>query len=205
MPVYGGPGGFVSDVIEGAEDGFVYAFRPRLIGSGHVFRLSEHSLEWNVSGMSGRAAYPMIKAVRIGYRPSNFGGSRYVAELWPRNGARIEIASTSYRSMVAMDDQSPAFNAFMRELHRRIADSGADCSFAAGFAAWRWWPMAAVGVLTALALVYVSIHTIAGGDLASGALVLGFIVLFTWQLLPLILRNRPRTYDPRNIPDDVLP
>ena len=195
----------MSDVIEGAENGFAYAFRPRQIGSGHVFRLSEHSLEWNVSGMSGRAAYPMIKAVRIGYRPSNFGGSRYVAELWPRNGVRIEIASTSYRSMVAMDNQSPAFNAFMRELHRRIADSGADCSFAAGFAAWRWWPMAAVGVLTALALVYVSIHTIAGGDLASGALVLGFIVLFTWQLLPLILRNRPRTYDPRNIPDDVLP
>jgi hypothetical protein len=196
----------VSDVIEGGvEQGFAYGYRPRVIGAGQLFRLSEHSLEWNVSGMSGRVAYPMIKAVRIGYRPSNFGSSRYIAEIWPRNGAKLEIASASYSSMVAMEDQSPAFNVFMRELNRRIADSGAECTFEAGFAAWRWWPMAAVGALTALALVYVGVHTMTNGDLASGALVLGFIVLFMWQLMPLILRNRPRPYDPRNMPANVLP
>jgi len=195
----------VNDIVEGAGEGLVYGFQPRAIGAGHVFRLGDHSLEWTLSGMSGRTAYPMFAMVRIGYRPSNFGGSRYIAELWPRNGSKIEIGSASYRSMVAMENQAPTFNLFMRELHKRIADSGATCRFEAGFAAWRWWPMAAIGVLTAFALVYVSIHTIFSGDLSSGALVIGFIVLFVWQLLPLVLRNRPRPYDPRNIPDDVLP
>jgi hypothetical protein len=181
-----------------------YSYRPRLVGAGQEFRLGEHSLEWNVSGMKGQTAYPMFTMVRIGYRPSNLGSSRYIAEIWSRNGAKIEIASASYRSVVATEDQSPAFNVFMRELHKRIAASGANCRFEAGFAPWRWWPMAAIGVATALALVFVGIHTMLNGDATSGAIVIGFIVLFAWQLVPLILRNRPRPYDPRNIPDDVL-
>lgn len=195
----------MSDAIQADEGGPVYSYRPRLIGAGQDFRLGDHSLEWNVSGMRGQTAYPMFTMVRIGYRPSNLGSSRYIAELWPRNGAKIEIASASYRSVVAMEDQSPAFNVFMRELHKRIAASGANCRFEAGFASWRWWPMAAIGVATAFALVFVAIHTAINGDAGSGAIVLGFIILFAWQLVPLILRNRPRTYDPRNIPDGILP
>lgn len=195
----------MSDGIEGAPGEFAYSYRARMIGAGSVFRLGEHSLEWSVSGLSGRAAYPMITMVRLGYRPSNFGGRRFIAEIWPRNGARLEIASASYRSMVAMEDQGPQFTVFMRELHRRIVASGANARFEAGFAPWRWWPMAAVGAATGLALIYVAFHTLLSGDFGAGLLVLGFILLFSWQMLPLILRNRPRSYDPNDIPDDILP
>ena len=195
----------MSDAVEGAPGEFVYGYRARMIGAGATFRLGEHSLEWNVSGLSGRAAYPMIRMIRLGYRPSNFGSRRFVAEIWPRNAARLEIASASYRSMVAMEDQGLQFKTFIRELHRRIAASGANCRFEAGFAPWRWWPMFAVGAATGLALIYLAFHTLLSGDFAAGLLVLGFILLSSWQMLPLILRNRPRSYDPHNIPKDVLP
>lgn len=195
----------MSETIGEAPGEFIYGYRARMIGAGSSFRLSEHSLEWNVSGLAGRAAYPMITMIRLGYRPSNFGSRRFVAEIWPRNAARLEIASASYRSMVAMEDQGPQFNAFIRELHRRIADSGANCRFEAGFAPWRWWPMFAVGAATGLALIFLAFHTLLRGDFGAGLLVLGFILLFSWQMLPLILRNRPRSYDPYNIPKDILP
>jgi hypothetical protein len=35
--------------------------------------------------------------------------------------------------------------------------------------------------------------------------VVAFMGLFAWQMLPLITRNRPQRYDPRRIPDEVLP
>lgn len=184
---------------------FVYAFRPRAIGSGAVFRLTPHSLEWNIGGIAGRAAYPMITMVRLGFRPNNFGARRFIAEIWPRNGSRVEIASASYRSLVATDDQGPAYRVFIEELHRRIAAAGADCRFEAGFAPWRWWPMAAVGVFTALALLYVAASTITSADVTGGLLIAGFILLFGWQMVPLVLRNRPRSYDPRQIPPEVMP
>lgn len=186
-------------------EGTVYGYRPRMIGSGYSYRLGEHSLEWVMGSFRGQVPYPMIATVRLGYRPSNFGSRRYIAEIWPRKGAKLEIASASYKSPVALEDQGPAYRAFMGELHRRIAASGADCRFEAGFAPWRWWPMAALAAVTAAALIYVGARTLASGDLSSTLLVAAFMVLFGWQMWPLVTRNRPQRYDPRHIPEQVLP
>jgi hypothetical protein len=176
-----------------------------MIGSGNSYRLGPHSLEWNIGGYAGQVAYPMIAMIRLGFRPSNFGGRRFVAEIWPRSGAKIEIASSSFKSMVAMEDQGPEFRAFIGELHRRVAAAGGGCRFEAGFAAWRWWPMFAVTVAAAAVLVYVAAMTIASGDRGTTLLIAGFIVLFAWQMWPLVSRNRPERYDPASIPERVLP
>lgn len=195
----------LSDVISGTPGEFVYGFRPRLLGSGYTFRLGEHSLEYNMSGLPGQTPYPMIAMVRLGYRPSNFSGRRFTAEIWPRKGAKIEIASASYKSMVAMEDQGPAYRAFIAELHRRIAAAGGECRFEAGFAAWRWWPMFFIAAATAAALGYVLVTTLLNGEFGAGLLVVGFMGLFAWQMGPLVLRNRPVRYDPRHIPEQALP
>ena len=203
-PAAGG-GHCLNDIKEGGDEGLVYHYRPRMIGSGFSFRLGAHSLEWNMSGLPGQVPYPMIAMVRLGFRPSNFGNRRYIAEIWPGKGAKLEIASASYKSMVSMEDLGPEYRAFITELHRRIAASGSNCRFEAGFAAWRWWPMVAVAAATAIALVYVGATTLLRGDTGAGLLVAGFMGLFAWQMWPLISRNRPMRYDPRQIPDQVLP
>jgi hypothetical protein len=65
--------------------------------------------------------------------------------------------------------------------------------------------MAAVGVFTAFALLYVAVSTVRSADVTGGLLIAGFILLFAWQMTPLILRNFPRRYDPQHIPPDVMP
>ncbi len=82
---------------------------------------------------------------------------------------------------------------------------GGDCRFEAGFAAWRWWPMVAISAAAAVAIVYLAIQTVAAGNVNPVLLVLGFAALFAWQMWPLIRRNRPERYDPRHIPERVLP
>lgn len=195
----------VTDTAGDEGQGLEYAYRPRMIGSGFFFRLGEHSLEWNLGGYAGQTPYPMIAMVRLGFRPSNFGGRRFIAEIWPQKGARIEIASSSYKSVVAMEDQGPDYRAFVTELHRRIAASGAKCRFEAGFAAWRWWPMIAVTAATAIALVYVLANTLGTGNSGATLLIIAFMALFGWQMWPLVSRNRPERYEPDKIPGRVLP
>jgi hypothetical protein len=182
-----------------------YQFRPRMLGSDHTFRLGADSLEWNVGGHSGRTAYPMITHVRLGYRPSNLGSSRFTMEIWSRNTPRIEIASASSRSLVATEDHGTAYNAFVRDLHQRIARSGASCRFEAGFAPWRWWPMVAIGAAMLLGMGFVAFSAVASGDFRAALVIFGLVAVLAWQLLPLVMRNRPRQYDPANIPADVLP
>ncbi|MCC6946251.1 MAG: hypothetical protein IT539_00655 [Bradyrhizobiaceae bacterium] len=195
----------MSQTNDGEHEGLVYSYRPRAVGGGLSFRLGEHSLDWNLGGTWGSTPYPMMTMLRLGYRPTNFGTRRFMAEIWSQKGPKLEIASASYRSLVALDDQGPAFKDFMRELHARIAASGGNCRFEAGFPAWRWWPMAAVGAATGAFLIYIAFSTLASGDMSAGLLMAGFIVLLAWQMWPLITRNRPRRYDPRHIPEDVIP
>jgi hypothetical protein len=195
----------LNDVSQAGAEGLAYAYRPRMIGSGNSFRLGAHSLEWNIGGYPGQIPYPMVAMVRLGYRPSNLGSPRFTAEIWPRSGAKIEIASASYKSPVALEDQGPAFRAFMVELHKRVAASGGNCRFEAGFAAWRWWPMLAISAAAAVGLLFVTVQTVRNADMATMLLVAGFILLFAWQMWPLITRNRPERYDPHHIPSRVLP
>ena len=190
---------------ENTSEGIAYAYRPRMIGSGNSFRLGQHSLEWNMGGYPGQIAYPMIATVRLSYRPSNLGSRRFIAEIWPRSGAKIEIASASYKSPVAMEDQGPDYRAFILELHRRVAESGGECRFEAGFAAWRWWPMVAISIAAAVGLFFVALQTLRNGDMPTMFLVAAFVFLFAWQMWPLITRNQPQRYDPRYIPERVLP
>jgi hypothetical protein len=190
---------------DGKADGLVYAYRPRMLGAGNSFRLGAHSLEWNIGGYPGQIAYPMMSTIRLSYRPSNLGSPRMMAEIWPRSGAKIEIASASYKSPVAFEDQGPDYRAFILELHKRVAASGGECKFEAGFAAWRWWPMVAISIAAAIGLLFVVIQTLRNGDMPTMVLVAGFVFLFWWQMWPLIKRNRPERYDPHNIPDRVLP
>jgi hypothetical protein len=183
----------------------VYQFRPRMLGSDHSFRLGADSLEWTVGNHSGRTAYPMITYVRIGYRPTNLGSKRFTTEIWSHNAPRLEIASTSTRSLVASEDHGAAYSSFIRDLHSRIAWSGAKCQFEAGFAPWRWWPMVAIGVAMLFGLGFVAVRAVVSGDFRASALIVGLVGLLAWQLVPLVVRNRPRLYDPRHLPDDVLP
>ena len=195
----------MSDAREAESESLVYAYRPRLVGAAFGFRLGSHSLEWDLGGRRGSVAYPMIARVRLSYLPSNLGARRFVTKIWPRNAPRVELASSSYKSVVLMEEQGPAYNAFVRELHRRIVDARGDCRFDGGFAAWRWWPMAAVGVGGTLGLAYFALQTLASGDWSGMLLVAAFTALFVWQVGPLVTRNRPRSYDPRQIPEDLLP
>ena len=192
-------------LVSETADAPTYQFRPRMLGSDHSFRLGGDSLEWNVAGHSGRTAYAMITHIRLSYRPSNLGSSRFTTEIWSRNAPRIEIASASSRSIVGTEDHAAAYRAFIRELHARIANSGANCRFESGFAAWRWWPMAIVGVATVLGLGFVVVRAIASGDLRASFLIVALVGLLSWQMVPLVVRNRPRQYDPRHPPEEVLP
>jgi hypothetical protein len=186
------------------DEGPIYAFRPRLIGPAYVFRLGPDSLEWQMGNRPGRVAYPMIARLRLGFRFSTFMGRRYTAEVFPRQGGRFEIASTSARSVFDNSDQGAAFRAFVTELHRKIGPN-AGCRFEAGMAAWRWWPSAAVTAALLVAVLFVALRAVLDAQVVPGLIVLAVGVLFLWQMGMLLLRNRPRTYAPDAIPEDVLP
>lgn len=182
-----------------------YAFKPKMFGAPHFFQLTKDGMDWTLGPRSGRISYPMIRCIRLGYKPTNTGSARFIAEIWSLNHPKMSISSVSSRSMLDTEDLGKEYAAFLRELHVRVGASKANCVFEAGMPAWRWWPASIFGVLAFLAVAYVVFQ----GLITAQYLVAGAIALlglwFAWQIWNLITRNRPRNYLPDNIPSDILP
>jgi hypothetical protein len=175
------------------------------MGAIFAFRLANEGLDYEMGPRSGRVAYPMIARVRLGFRATNMLGRRYIAEIFPRIGGKMEIASASARSILDQTDQGSEFRAFITDLHRRIARSGAECRFEAGMAAWRWWPSVIVTLGMIVGLLIVVARGLLAQQFGAALIILAVGILFLWQMGSLLLANRPRVYSPDAIPADVLP
>jgi hypothetical protein len=188
-----------------SSEPFTYAYKPRLMGPAYEFALSKDALDWTIGPRTGRVSYPMIRHIRLGYKPTNMATSRFIAEIWPLNAPKLLIHSVSARSLVDMADQGNDYVRFLEELHRRVDASKAQCVYEAGFPAWRWWPSVIVGVLTVLAIAYIVVQGGLGGHYLVTAIIAFIGAWFLWQIWNIVMRNRPRNYEPNNPPADVLP
>ncbi len=188
-----------------SSEEFTYVYKPRLMGPAYEFALSRDALDWAIGPRSGRVSYPMIRHIRLGYKPTNMANSRFIAEIWPQNAPKLMIQSVSARSLIDMADQGESYTRFLRELHRRIDAAKTDCTYEAGFPAWRWWPSVLVAAATAFALVYILFQAVVAGQYLLSVIIGVIGMWFLWQIWNIVMRNRPRNYGHDTIPPDVLP
>ncbi len=191
--------------IDPAAGEMSYRYRPRMMGAEFAFRLEPDALAWDLGRRNGRIAYRDIARLRLGYRPANLAGSRFIAEIWSRAGAKLEIASITQRSLFDYQNLAAEYRAFVVELARRIAASGDACRCDAGFPPWRWWPAAVFGVATIGTTGYIAMHALFSGRLLFVAMIAAFGAFFAWQIVFLLVRNRPRRWEFQSIPAEVLP
>ncbi len=187
------------------NENLAFAYKPRLMGPSYEFQLSKDTLDWTIGPRAGRVSYPMIRRVRLGYKPTNMGTGRFIAEIWPLNAPKLTLNSISQRTLIDTEDLGSNYTFFVRELHRRILAANGECSYEAGMPVWRWWPSVIVGVAALLGVVYVAMQGLLSGQFWFAAVVGLIGGWFMWQIWNIIKRNRPRVYSPDNIPDDVLP
>jgi hypothetical protein len=184
---------------------YSYAYKPSLLGAPREFALTVHALQWRAGGSVQEIPFAQIRRVRMSSRPATIQTYRFLTEIWPLRGPRLEIASTSWRGIVDQERFDDAYVAFVTELNRRIGASGARASFEGGAVPVIYWMGVAVFVGVTLATAFLLAKAIFAGALLPAAVIGGLLALFTWQMGNYFRRNRPRTYDPNNIPADLLP
>lgn len=188
-----------------SSDNLTYVYKPKLMGPAYELTLSEDSLDWMIGTRSGRLSYPMIRHIRLGYKPTNMANSRFQAEIWPLNAPKLVVQSVSARNLIDVTDHGTDYARFLRELHTRVDAANKSCVYEAGLPAWRWWPSAIVALFTVLALLYVVAQGLLAGHFLMALIIGGTGVWFLWQIWNIVTRNRPRNYDPQNLPADLLP
>ena len=189
---------------EVVERPVTYAYRPSALGSLREFSLSGDGIDWVAGVQSGHVLYRDIFHVRMSYRPITMQPHRFVTELWAKDAPKLQIVSTSWKSVAEQKRLDQAYSAFVRELHRHISVA-TSARLERGSSPLIYWPSLFVFVVVAIGLAALIVRTLQFGAYGGAALVGTFLVLFLWQGGNFIQRNRPGIYSADTLPKDVMP
>jgi hypothetical protein len=182
-----------------------YAYKPSLMGAPWEFRLQPERLVWSAGSRTGSILYTDIRRVRLSYRPVSMQSHRFIAEIWSAGAPKLTIASTSWRGMLDQERLDRPYCDFIVALHERIAAVGGDAALEIGSPPYLYWPGLVLFALVAIGIAALLVRSLQQEFWAATLFLAGFFALLLWQIGGFFRRNRPRRYDARAIPDDILP
>jgi hypothetical protein len=182
-----------------------YAYKATPLGAIWQFHLGSDAIEWEAGPRRGQLRYADIRRLRLSFRPVSMQSHRFLAEIWPARGPKLQMASSSWRSMVDHERHEAAYTGFLLELHRRLVSAQVATSFECGSPALRYWPGVVIFGGVALGLAALTVQALAGAAWMGAAIVGGVLSIFLWQAGGFFRRNRPGTYAPQAPPRNLLP
>ena len=189
--------------VDSAE--FSYAYKSSLVGAPLEFQLAPDALEWRKGGIADRTPYGSVRRIRLSFRPMTMQNYRFVTEVWPESGPKLQIASTSWKSLVEHQRLDAEYRAFVSELSRRVGAAGGNTAFDTGSPAFLYWPGVLVFTGASFALVGLSVRALQEQAWGGAAFIAAFFALFLYQAGNFFRRNRPGTYSPDAVPPLLLP
>ncbi|CAN5276186.1 hypothetical protein BH10PSE9_BH10PSE9_00980 [soil metagenome] len=187
-------------------DPTAYAARANAFTGRRTYRLTEDALTWEEEGKKlDGVFYDEIAEVRVGFTPTRVATNRYRTQVIFRAGGMAEFFNTDYRGIANLAEQNAAYAAFVRELHRRLAEKGKDVGYRTGNSRIGYVLNIAVTVFifAMVALAFLLLGTFEFVWIA--AVKLAIILFFIPVLLRYIRRARPGTYAPLAVPAKAMP
>lgn len=192
-------------VATSAGDPFAYAYRPSLLGAAWEFRRAGDGIDWAAGRKGGHIPFRAVRRLRMSFRPANMQSHRFMTELWADGAPKLEILSSSWKSMVEQERLDGRYTAFVAELHRRVALAAAPARFEKGSNPLLYWPGLIVFIGVSLGLALLVVRALQVNAKGGAAFIGGFLALFLWQGGNFFRRNRPGRYSPEALPADLLP
>ncbi|MCW5689205.1 MAG: hypothetical protein KIT76_11730 [Pseudolabrys sp.] len=189
----------------GAEAAPAYTYRPSLLGAPFVFRLMADGVAFQAGRRSGTVPYRDIRRIRLSFKPASMQSRRYLTEIWADGAPKLQIVSSTWKSMVEQVRQDGDYTAFLVELHRRLAASGATPVYERGSPPLLYWPGLVLFAAVALSLAALTVRGLQSGAMAGALFVAAFLALFLWQGGQFFRLNRPGSYRPDDLPRDLVP
>ena len=145
-----------------------------------------------------------VSEVRLRYFPTRSQWNRFECLLTAPGRRWFRIGSEYYRGVMHFEDRGPEYRAFVRELCLRVADAGAPTRFVTGRPMWVL--MAESAFLLSMVGFLAAILVLVGGVVgALPGMRIGLLMVSIPLLWLYFRRNRPGSFDPRDVPALFLP
>ncbi len=165
--------------------------------------LTNTHIKWTFDGRPDEASLTNIVSVRL-----------VTAGDWRNAVAQCQItfadgyfltASNGSSSGLPSDKQTLPYQEFVRDLHRRLIAAGRDTiTFTAGYRPLNYYIVLVCAILLGtMAVPLPLILLLLTGELAALWVLIGGAFLI-WPLVRMVRNNAPSTYDPRDLPEELL-
>jgi hypothetical protein len=182
-----------------------YAYKPSVAGSPQVFTLTADGLAFEGGFRSAVFRYGDIARIRLSYRPVSMLAHRFRADIHHKDGRKLTVISATWAGLVVLTPQNDSYRAFIEELHRRVATGGGDVECLAGLPRFSFALAAAAFAAVIIALAGLLVRALVSSQFIAALFILGFGALFAWHTGTMLVRNKPRLYEPDNPPRQLLP
>jgi hypothetical protein len=182
-----------------------YVYKASLISSAYQFELTDAGLSWRIGRRSGVWPYADIASIRLSYRPMSMQSRRFRADIARAGEGRIAILSTTWQTVSLMTPQDHGYRVFMTALHRRMAAAGSRAALSGGLTVNLYAAAVALLGLLGIAMAGLMARALMTGEWAGALFLVGFAVLFAWQIGGFVTRNRPIAYTFDRLPEKLLP
>ena len=187
------------------EGTLVYSYRRSLIGAPWEFALSGETLAFRAGHKAGQFDLRKIRRVRLSFRPIAMQSQRFLAEIWADGAPKLEICSSSWKSMIEQERLDGPYATFIAELHRRLVQAGVPARLERGSNPLFYWP--GLAIFTGLSLVLAALTAIElrAQSWDGAGIVAAFLLFGLWQAGNFFRRNRPGLYRVDALPAAVIP
>jgi hypothetical protein len=170
-----------------------------------TWRLTTDALERVAEG-EGALRMPLaeISELRLSYDPTRFETSRYRCDVTSKRNGRALIVSVSYVSPANFENRAATYVPFVRAIALAVAHANPACKFVAGRPLARYLASHAF-LLLALVLLVSVLYATGVPVIGVVAIKVALIAAFVPTMIRYARANRPRVFDPLNVPEDVLP
>ena len=182
-----------------------YAQRTRPYAQETVFSLFPDRLVMEKGRHAESIALSDIVMVRLLYKPRNMTNEGYAARIVRRQGRSLMLTNLSWKSLMDMEHNDREYRTFVEAMIAAVHRANSAVALQAGMPRLLHGLTALAGLSVVVALVIITAEAIRNLGKAI-ALVSGlFAIYLGWWALRYVMRNRPRSFQPGFIPDDVLP
>ncbi|MBI1204649.1 MAG: hypothetical protein GC182_19275 [Rhodopseudomonas sp.] len=186
-----------------------YSYRPSLLGAAWTFRLTAGGMVWQAGRRNGLTPYRAIRQIRLSYKPVSMQSQRFLTEIWADGAPKLEIVSSSWKSMMEQERQDKPYAVFVAALHRHVAEVAGQgqppVSYVQGSLPLLYWPGLAVFGGVSLGLAWLTVRALESKASAGAAFIGAFMLLFLWQGGNFFRRNKPGIYSPESLPAGLMP
>lgn len=157
-----------------------------------TYELTEAGIDSNV----GLLPFKDITEIHLSYEPTKNYGNIFKCAITAKNRS-LTLSNRRYISIGNFEYHSEQYSAFITTLHAQLSYQSAQ--FTRGKSKSRYWLEIPIVIIsfTILTMLISSFGTIYMG--------LSFLAISLYKLIPYYKLNYPGTYDPKQIPTNLLP